>query len=450
MNIFRTQLRRVWMSTFIATLTTATARGADQYLLVDIGTLTNRSSQGLGINQAGDIVGWSHISGQPGTPTQPAIPYINHAYRWFNGTMVDLGAIPSVNCSPFGCESYADDINDQGLIAGWSATPFQIPVIWSSKAGDGLIEGINPLPSLFAGDGNSVAHAINNSNIVVGRSNSPGGASIRAVRWHYDGNAWIVTDLGTLMPNNSGSGAAYDVNNLGQIVAQGTKPGGSLGGFLWLPEPAYGLPAGVNSLSALDNVRPTAINDLGQIVGVINAFQGWIWLPSANYGFPAGLTVLPTFNGSQVYPSGINNIGQIVGTAFVVQGGNLTNRGVLFDNGAWQLLDDFLPVDSPWKIRNFALSADINDAGEITGDMRSITILDINNEPAVHGYLLKPLTPGDLDQDGDVDIADLLALISAWGQCPAEPAACLADIAPSPGDGIVNVADLLALIGKWG
>ncbi len=49
---------------------------------------------------------------------------------------------------------------------------------------------------------------------------------------------------------------------------------------------------------------------------------------------------------------------------------------------------------------------------------------------------------GDIDGDGDVDFADLLALIAAWGSGDAT-----ADL---NGDGVVNLADLLILIGNWG
>ena len=49
----------------------------------------------------------------------------------------------------------------------------------------------------------------------------------------------------------------------------------------------------------------------------------------------------------------------------------------------------------------------------------------------------------DIDGDGEVNVADLLILIGAWGQCPS----CDADLDK---DGEVNVADLLILIGAWG
>jgi hypothetical protein len=59
-------------------------------------------------------------------------------------------------------------------------------------------------------------------------------------------------------------------------------------------------------------------------------------------------------------------------------------------------------------------------------------------------YRLLPLSPGDINGDGDVNIADLLAVISAWGPCPPP---CPADVNQ---DGVVNIHDLLAVIANWG
>jgi hypothetical protein len=52
----------------------------------------------------------------------------------------------------------------------------------------------------------------------------------------------------------------------------------------------------------------------------------------------------------------------------------------------------------------------------------------------------------DVNCDGVVDVTDLLAVIAAWGECPATDP-CTAD---TNGDGVVDVTDLLAIIGSWG
>jgi hypothetical protein len=54
-----------------------------------------------------------------------------------------------------------------------------------------------------------------------------------------------------------------------------------------------------------------------------------------------------------------------------------------------------------------------------------------------------PSCPADVSGDQQVNITDLLAVISAWGPC----AGCPADI---NGDGAVNITDLLTVISGWG
>ena len=51
--------------------------------------------------------------------------------------------------------------------------------------------------------------------------------------------------------------------------------------------------------------------------------------------------------------------------------------------------------------------------------------------------------PADVDDDGDVDVNDLLAVLGAWGPCLG----CPEDIVP---DEVVNVNDVLAVLSEWG
>ena len=51
--------------------------------------------------------------------------------------------------------------------------------------------------------------------------------------------------------------------------------------------------------------------------------------------------------------------------------------------------------------------------------------------------------PADTNQDGVVDVTDLVAVILNWGPCPPP---CAADI---DGNGVVDVTDLIQVILGW-
>jgi hypothetical protein len=62
--------------------------------------------------------------------------------------------------------------------------------------------------------------------------------------------------------------------------------------------------------------------------------------------------------------------------------------------------------------------------------------------------------PADIDGNSNVNVNDLLSVISTWGQCPGcPPAHCPGDIAPigpPQGDCQIDVNDLLSVITSWG
>lgn len=77
----------------------------------------------------------------------------------------------------------------------------------------------------------------------------------------------------------------------------------------------------------------------------------------------------------------------------------------------------------------------------VTGDVCVLTMFN------AHAYRLQSLIgPGDVNRDGTVNVADLLAVITAWGPC-SNPLTCPADLNVS---GQIDVADLLEVISNWG
>ncbi|MDY7107606.1 MAG: C25 family cysteine peptidase [Planctomycetota bacterium] len=82
---------------------------------------------------------------------------------------------------------------------------------------------------------------------------------------------------------------------------------------------------------------------------------------------------------------------------------------------------------------------------ETTGVM-DVTVTAVNRDLLPYegeAEVVEGGTPGDLDGDGDVDTADLLALLADWGcigNCPGDV----------DGDGDTDTADLLMLLANWG
>ena len=77
-------------------------------------------------------------------------------------------------------------------------------------------------------------------------------------------------------------------------------------------------------------------------------------------------------------------------------------------------------------------------------DFEGLAYFEANEDGA---FLIAPAPapiPGDIDGDGDVDFSDLVAVLSAWGPCPAGP--CPADL---DGDGMVSFGDLLIVLSNY-
>ncbi len=130
---------------------------------------------------------------------------------------------------------------------------------------------------------------------------------------------YTITDLGTLGGSES---RPYGVNDVGQVVGESESIGGIRRAFLWLTQPAYGLPAGMNDLGTLGGNESTAfgINNVGQVVGRADTaapavFHAFLWDP--NSGSMRDLDLGPSA-GALREATAINDFGEIVGrTQFI-------------------------------------------------------------------------------------------------------------------------------------
>jgi probable HAF family extracellular repeat protein len=197
--------------------------------IIDLGTLGGRVAEATGINDQGDVVGWSST-----TPADEEF----HAFLWRDGQMTDLGTYRDDTFSA------AQAINDRGVVVGDSGGP----VVWRR----GVPTGLRLLPGAYTGS----TYDNNDRGDVVGIMAYPSGASLnRAVIWRRG----VPTDLGL----ERGSSFALGVNNRGQVVGW-REPEPNVGGepFLWERGRATILP----TLTG-EGGSAVAINHRGEIVG---------------------------------------------------------------------------------------------------------------------------------------------------------------------------------------
>jgi probable HAF family extracellular repeat protein len=199
----------------------------------NLGTLGGSDSIARGINNSGQVAGYSYTSGNTAA----------HATIWNGTTPTDLGTLG-------GTLSAAYSINNSGQVAGYSDTLgdiFYHATIWN---------GATPtdLGTLGLRGGYSEAFGINDAGQVVGVSNIDGTSyTFHATIW----NGTTPTDLGL--------GAAYGINDSGQVVGSSTH-----GATIWNGS----TPTDLNDFLDASAIsagwyleRASAINDNGWIVG---------------------------------------------------------------------------------------------------------------------------------------------------------------------------------------
>jgi len=299
-----------------------------RYRLIDLGTFGGPASyfangfDGI-LSNRGTAAGWASTSTPDPYPMfcfQPQNCFVTHAFRWRDGAVTDLGALPG------GASSQAFWVTANGLIAGNSQNgridplipglPEVRAVLWKDDA-------IIDIGTLEGGH-ESIAGAVNSRGDVVGAFNNTipdpfsmvgNGYQVRAFLWQNG----LMQDLQTL---GGPDAFAFLVNESGQITGQSytnSTPNSATDAcganvptvepFLW--EHGFMVPLG--TLGGTCGF-PLGMNDRGQVVGQSDlagdlAFHPFLWTKSL------GMQDLGTLGGETGLPNWISDAGDIVGKA---------------------------------------------------------------------------------------------------------------------------------------
>jgi probable HAF family extracellular repeat protein len=331
------------------------------YTLTDLGTLGGPQDSVANsnyINDRGLVSGAADTARLAPADENPGFngdPYVQHAYLWRNGHLIDLSAL---GANPADNSSFSNGVNARGDVAGGSDTgavdPLSgvtagDPVLWK----DGRIIDLGTL-----GGYQGAANDLDNRDDVVGWTTNAvpdpfsltgTGAQNRAFLWR-DGR---MRDLGTLGgPDSFG----WFINDHGQVAGvsytdatpKPTTGQPQVDAFLW----EHGRMRDLGSLGGslpLDGVR--AIADNGDVIGhslIAGDQQDHPFLWDGHHMIDLG-----TLGGDNGTASWINRHGVVTGTAdlpdqthraFVWQHGTMTglpplpgaqcsNGGIVTDSG---------------------------------------------------------------------------------------------------------------------
>src|SRR5262249_52195124 len=183
-----------------------------QGAIVDLGTLGGTYGSPYGLNNRGQVVGLSDLTGDQ----------TFHPFLWYKGTLTDLGTFG-------GNFGLADGINDSGEIVGW-ATNNNDQALLASLWKNGVITNLGTLD----GDDCSLAFHINSRGQIVGNSFPCAGGLGQGFLWQNG----FMTDWNALLPPGSdltpwGDGAS--INDRGEIAGVRMLRNGDLHAFLLIP-----------------------------------------------------------------------------------------------------------------------------------------------------------------------------------------------------------------------
>ncbi|MDX9702083.1 MAG: DUF3466 family protein [Candidatus Auribacterota bacterium] len=336
------------------------------YRLEMLGTLGGQSSVAYGINDIGQIVGSSHLSGYSDT----------RAFLYENGIMINLGTFSSYT-------SIAYDINNAGQIVGESNVDSTYSHAFLYE--NGIMIDLGTFGGKY-----SVARMINESGQIAGQAYIPA-----TIIYGERGYGFLYKN--GVMYNLSPLRDGYGLNNNGEVVGYSYNPNFEATyhcGDIDNEEP-------IIYLGAIDGDWSWAwdINDHGQVVG-----QSQTSIPGEYHAFLYENGVMKDLgtvsNGTSSYAKAINNSGLIVGDVWV----SGRNHAFLYVNGEMIDLNSLIDPDLGWTL---AVAYDINEYGDIVG------VASSPSQTVNQGFLLYNMDADRSNSDVIPEPASLILLVFA-------------------------------------
>ena len=336
---------------------------APQYFIKDLGTLGGAYSSGAGLNEAGQVVGYSHL------PANAAL----HPILWQEGPgLQDLKTLGGTHALALGINNGGNVVGNSRITGDASSQGF----VWAL----GVMQG---LPSL--GGTISRATAINDNGVITGSATLAGDTVEHGVVWSSS-TVELPTELGTFGGNNS---SGSDINATGQVVGYAETSTQLTHAALWTPP--YTAATVAQDLGTLGGnySEANAINSFGHVTGMsTNAndaqIRGFVW--QAGQAMVDIGTLTPT--STQTAGLDINANDDIVGYSTTAAGA--AKRAILRKVGAAVTdLNGLILPNTGWILSE---ARSINDNGQIVG-IGTLTRVDTANNLNVvehHAFLLTP------------------------------------------------------------
>ena len=347
-----------------------------------------------GVNTSGQVVGQSPKRFPGVTP-----PLQSRAFFWDGGSIEDLGTLG-------GLSGAARGINDEGQIVGFSrpldTTNQQAFVTKRATDGTTKLEALGALQDFPSSEAFAInePEQIGESGEIVGRSFLPTSGVIRSGRaflYRKNENGVMVMDnLGVLSSAEDSYSEAWAINDSGQVVGESGTDENHGKAFLY----SGGIMKPLGTLDGQLYSEAFGIDNSGQIVGWSynsrTPVQGQAFI--YRDGEMEKLGTLP--NDSYSMARAIDEHGRVVGQSLDASG---RNRAFLWEDGVMTDLNTLIPADPSLRLLD---AYAISESGKIVGSaIKDGVVRPFVLTPDITGPKIECGTADGLWHEEDVSIS---------------------------------------------